>query len=217
MHAPRPAIPAAATNASTVPGAMVWRPQRQRGAAAAGAGLVTLLALCALWAPPARHPAAVPQAPAPTWLRLLPLPATPAPPVQVPQALPRPDALARLPRPRAPALPTPDLPPQRQADPQPITLAAPSVAAPPAPAASRPPPLRLGDEVLRRAARDSIAETRRLAAEAGLPAERDASAGEQLADAVQQSAKPDCLGPNPGGSLLSIPLIAWDALRQKCK
>ena len=105
----------------------------------------------------------------------------------------------------------------RQSPPQPTQPQPISRPAPPAPVASSPLPLRLGDDVMRRAARDSIAETRRLAAEAGLPAERDASERERLADAVEQAGKPDCLSANAGGSLLSIPWIALQALRQKCK
>lgn len=109
-------------------------------------------------------------------------------------------------------------PPPAIRDPQPITVtSAPLVAAPHPAASAPPPPLRLGDAVMRQAARDSIAETRRLAAEAGLPAERDRSSGERLAGAVEQAVKPDCLASNAGGSLLSIPIIALQALRQKCK
>lgn len=194
-----------------------WRPHRHRKAAVTGALAVTLAALWALWAPPPRHAITPLESPVTTWLRLLPLPAMPAPPAADLPALRRPDTPARPMPPRAPAFPVPELPSTRAAEPQPITLAAPAAATPPATAASSPPPLRLGDEVMRRAARDSLAETRRLAAEAGLPAERGVSDQERLASGVEQAAKPDCLASNPGGSLLSIPIIALQALRQKCK
>lgn len=215
MPATRPAPVAAWTR---LPG---WQPDRQRKGAVAGALVVTLAALWALWAPPPRHAITPLQTQAPTWLRLLPPPAMPAGPAVDPPALPRTDPPARRAPPKAPELPVPEVLSSQAATPQPITLTAPTPTptptTPPAPAASSPAPLRLGDEVLRRAARDSIAETRRLAAEAGLPAERGVSGGERLADGVEQAAKPDCLASNPGGSLLSIPIIALQALRQKCK
>jgi hypothetical protein len=216
--------PLRAASTVTSPGLPLWRPRRQRKAAAAGALAVTLAALWALWPPPARRLATAPEGTAPTWLRLL-------PPSERPReaslpALPRAGNRTATPPPRAPAWPTPDVQVQRAAaEPQPITLAEPSPSTPPstpaapapAVAASAPRPLRLGDEVLRRAARDSLAETRRLAADAGLPAERGVSGSERLADGVEQAVKPDCLAPNAGGSLLSIPIIALQALRQKCK
>ena len=40
---------------------------------------------------------------------------------------------------------------------------------------------------------------------------------EQLAGAIAQTARPDCLAPNGGGSLLSIPIIAFMAANGKCK
>lgn len=197
---------------------------RRRHPGALLAALVVTLGVPLLLVPHAREIAPHLNTPAPTWLRLLPLPderpsarqapsptfAAAQPPVRMRPARP-------LPQPTTPATATPTPRPAAH-DPQPITVTSPQVLAAPAPSASAPPPpLRLGDDVMRQAARDSITETRRLAAEAGLPEERDRSSGERLAGAVEQAVKPDCLASNAGGSLLSIPLIALQALRQKCK
>jgi hypothetical protein len=38
-----------------------------------------------------------------------------------------------------------------------------------------------------------------------------------LSSAIAETAVPDCLAPNAGGSLLSIPIIAYMAVKGKCK
>jgi hypothetical protein len=43
------------------------------------------------------------------------------------------------------------------------------------------------------------------------------SESEQLAGAIKRTAKDDCLAPNPGGSILSVFVIAYQAARSKCK
>ena len=40
---------------------------------------------------------------------------------------------------------------------------------------------------------------------------------EKLAGAVAETARPDCLAPNGGGSLLAVPIIAYMAASGKCK
>lgn len=40
---------------------------------------------------------------------------------------------------------------------------------------------------------------------------------DKFADSVEQSVKPDCLGPNQAGGLLAAPVIAVQAIRDKCK
>lgn len=197
---------------------------RRRHPGALLAALVVTLGVPLLLVSPARQATPHVSTPAPTWLRLLPLPderpsarQAPSPTVAAAQPPVRMRPVRPLPPPTSSAAASP-APRPAPDDPQPITVTSPQVAAAPAPVASAPPPpLRLGDDVMRQAARDSIAETRRLAAEAGLPAERDRSSGERLAGAVEQAVKPDCLASNAGGSLLSIPIIALQALRQKCK
>jgi hypothetical protein len=114
-----------------------------------------------------------------------------------------------------PTAPAVEAPRAAAATPSTTPSATPGPADPPAAAASAPAPLRLGPEVLRQAARDSVSETRRLAAAAGQTV--DEADGPRLADGVAAAGKPDCLAANPGGSLLSIPMIAWQALRQKCR
>lgn len=207
-------------------GSAAWD-ARRRHPGALLAALVVTLGVPLLLVSPARQATPHVSTPAPTWLRLLPLPDERPSARQAPSptvAAAQPPVRMRPVRPLAPltssaaASPAPRPAPQ---DPQPITVTSPPVMATPAPApapvaSAPPPPLRLGDDVMRQAARDSIAETRRLAAEAGLPAERDRSSDERLAGAVEQAVKPDCLASNAGGSLLSIPLIALQALRQKC-
>lgn len=184
-----------------------------RLAAAAAAGLITTALVLEL----ARLPPAAPPPRAPVALPVT-LVLPPRPPA--PAASPAP-APARDPAPvrRPPPVP------ERAAQPAPITLpaspaTAPAVARvePPADAASAPPPLRLGVEVMRQAARDSLSQTRQLAAQAGQGLDdAPVSGAERLADGVRQSGKPDCLAANAGGSLLSLPIIALQALRQKCK
>jgi hypothetical protein len=87
--------------------------------------------------------------------------------------------------------------------------------APQSPASAPLPPLRLDAPVLRQAARDSLSETRRLAAAAGQSI--DSADGQRLAGDVAAAGKPACLGADAGGSLLSIPIIAYRMLRQTCR
>lgn len=198
------------------------RPRRQTAAAAVAAAAVSGLLLVLLAAPPPMRPPTVATAPPPAVVYLQPPPPQPA------QASPPPVARPVPPPPRREArtrLREPERPVQPQAITVPATVPAavpdtapPTVAeAPPAAASAPPPPLRLGPEVMRRAARDSLDETRRLAAEAGTPLDIAHSANQKLADAVKESGKPDCIGPDAGGSLLSIPVIAYKMLTQHCR
>lgn len=187
-----------------------WRPRRRRGLAALAAVVVTVGGLLSLGTPSVWR-AALPPPLRPMYLTLPPAPAVTA--TRSAPAAPRVAAPARRVRPVAPAA-VPAAPavegPQMAA----TVPVSPHAIAPPA-AASAPAPLRLGPGVLRQAARDSVSETRRLAAAAGQPL--DEADGPRLADDVAAAGKPDCLAANPGGSLLSIPMIAWQALRQKCR
>lgn len=208
------ALPAAAPARPSLGG---WRPRRRWGAAALGAVSVTLGGLLVLATPTVWRPA-LPQPTRPLFVTVLPEPTTPpeaAPPRPVRPA--RPVRPITVPRATAatPTAPAVEAPRAAAAISSTAPSATPGPAGPPAPAASAPAPLRLGPEVLRQAARDSVSETRRLAAAAGQPL-GDAD-GPRLADDVAAAGKPDCLAANPGGSLLSIPIIAWQALRQKCR
>lgn len=188
-----------------------WRPRRRRGLAALAAVAVTVAGLLSLATPQVwRMAPALP--PRPVFLTLPPAPAAAA--TRSESAMPRPAVPARRARPVAPVAWPPA--PAAEVPQAAATLpAAPHAFAPPAAAASAPPPLRLGPEVIRQAARDSVSETRRLALAAGQAL--DEADGPRLADDVAAAGKPDCLAANPGGSLLSIPMIAWQALRHKCR
>ena len=89
---------------------------------------------------------------------------------------------------------------------------------PPVPNASEAVPLRLDGPVLRAAAIQSKGAIRRLAEASGsqLPSDRVGVAS-QLEAAVAESARPSCLAPNPTGSLLSLPFIAYAAMTSQCK
>lgn len=90
------------------------------------------------------------------------------------------------------------------------------------PPAARPPdepvsaPLRLDAQVLRRAARDSTGLAR--AAQVAAEEERAASSPQQaLGQAIERTGRPDCIGPNAQGSLLTLPKLALDAMTGKCR
>jgi hypothetical protein len=86
----------------------------------------------------------------------------------------------------------------------------------PTPAASA--PLRLDAATLRAAAAHSTGDVRRLAQRSGQTLDdATVSERERLASGIAGSAKGDCLGSNAGGSLLSLPFIAYSALAGKCK
>lgn len=194
------------------------RPRRQAVVAATAAAAVSMLLLVLLAAPPPVRPPTVATAPPPAVVYLQPPPPEPAqaspPPVARPVPLPpRREARTRLREPERPVQPQAISVPAAVPDTAPPTVAE----APPAAASAPPLPLRLGPEVMRRAARDSLDETRRLAAEAGTTLDIAHSANQQLADAVKESGKPDCIGPDAGGSLLSIPVIAYKMLTQHCR
>lgn len=84
----------------------------------------------------------------------------------------------------------------------------------PAPRASA--PLDLGTQVIRQAARASKSQARVLAENSGAyTGDASLSKEQQLARDIQDTAKPDCLA--PGGHLLSIFVIAYQVVRDKCK
>ena len=86
----------------------------------------------------------------------------------------------------------------------------------PMPAASA--PLRLDAATLRAAAAQSTGDVRRLAQRSGQTLDdATVSERERLTSGIAGSAKGDCLGSNGGGSLLSLPFIAYSALAGKCK
>jgi hypothetical protein len=88
------------------------------------------------------------------------------------------------------------------------------VVASPVPAASA--PLQLDPEVLREAYRASKSAVRQLGESSGTYlGEPAVSREEQLARAVARTEKPDCL--RPGGSLLSVFVVAYELLREQCK
>jgi hypothetical protein len=136
---------------------------------------------------------------------------TPRPQAQSP---PRTAANPRLPRRAEPAEPARiEAPNIQRASANPPIAAQALAASSPASAA-----LRLDGNVLRRAALVSEGTIRRMARNSGteLDSPRPDKAA-RLAAAVAETAIPDCLAPNAGGSLLSIPLIAVAAIRGQCK
>ena len=79
-------------------------------------------------------------------------------------------------------------------------------------------PLRLDAGTYRRANEASQSAVQRMAEASGRPLEAEPISGPQRqAAAIASSVKPDCLGPDAGGSLLSIPRLAWWAVAGKCR
>jgi hypothetical protein len=106
-------------------------------------------------------------------------------------------------------------------DPAPLTLSVQSAAAPasaPTPDAVASAPLRLDPGTLRRALAAGPSRMERQAQAAGQTLRPvSASRDEKLAAAIDAASKPDCLGPNGGGSLLSAVTIALAYAADKCK
>ena len=79
-------------------------------------------------------------------------------------------------------------------------------------------PIRLDLATVRAANRASKSDVRNLAENSGAYfGDEPSSKSEQLADAVSRTGKEDCIGPNPGGSILSVLVIAYMAAKDKCK
>jgi hypothetical protein len=89
-----------------------------------------------------------------------------------------------------------------------------------APSADRPAsaPLKLDGATLRRAHQASKSAARTLAESSGAYfGDEPVHADDPLAGAVERAARPDCLSSNGGGSLLSVFVIPYMALKGKCK
>ena len=96
---------------------------------------------------------------------------------------------------------------------EPSSQAQAQVAAPEPPASV---PLRLDLKALREASRASKSEARLMAEASGAYfGDAPVSKQEQFADAVAKTAKPPCVG--PGGSLLSIFVIAYKVAKDECR
>ncbi len=94
-------------------------------------------------------------------------------------------------------------------------IQAPVAEAPNLPASS---PIRLDAATIRAANRASKSEVNKMAAVSGTyTGDEPVSESEKLAGEISRIAKEDCLAPNPGGSILSIFVIAYQAARSKCK
>ncbi len=79
-------------------------------------------------------------------------------------------------------------------------------------------PLQLDLATVRGANRAAKSDVRNLAEKSGTYfGDEPSSKSEKLADAITRTGKADCIGPNPGGSLLSVLDIAYKAARDKCK
>jgi hypothetical protein len=79
-------------------------------------------------------------------------------------------------------------------------------------------PLKLDLKTIRAANRASKSDAQNLAESSGTYfGDEPSSKSEKLADAITRTAKEDCLAKNPGGSLLSVFVIAYMAAREKCK
>jgi hypothetical protein len=165
-----------------------------------------------------------------TVLRLLPLAARPAP--SAPTTAPAPAALDRRPsatespvsasRPRAvqPDAVQSISAPRTASTPAPAgveTVRAPGEGdspTPAAPAAPAVPTLRLDDTVIRIAAREALNPLRGGAGPRLVEPEA-LSAAERLGREVAEAGKPDCV--RPGGSLLSLPLVLFELVSDRCR
>jgi hypothetical protein len=79
-------------------------------------------------------------------------------------------------------------------------------------------PIQLDLKTIRAANRASKSDARNLAESSGtFFGDVASSKSEKLAEAITQTGKEECIGPNPGGSLLSVLDIAFKAARDKCK
>jgi hypothetical protein len=79
-------------------------------------------------------------------------------------------------------------------------------------------PIRLDAATIRAANQASKSEVDKMAAASGTYIGDDpASESEKLGGEIKRIAKEDCLAPNPGGSILSVLAIAYQAARSKCK
>jgi hypothetical protein len=79
-------------------------------------------------------------------------------------------------------------------------------------------PIRLDAATIRAANHASKSEVRKMAAVSGTYVGDDpVSESDKLAGAITRIAKEDCLAPNPGGSILSVLVIVYQAARSKCK
>jgi hypothetical protein len=79
-------------------------------------------------------------------------------------------------------------------------------------------PIRLDAATIRAANQASKSEVDKMAAVSGTYIGDDpVSESEKLAGAIKRIAKEDCLAPNPGGSILSVFVIAYQAAKSKCK
>lgn len=211
------------------------RPQRLAGRAVAAllSLALTALLLAALDLPrmPALRAAGSP--PGPQWIVWPTRAEPPAAPrlTDEPARTPRPAARPRPPQPRdlrtieaiGPAvtlLPVP-MPAPPAAAPASIGELPDRLVALPVPAASTPPsasPLRMDEATLRAAHQASKSAVQRMAETGGHSLHPDpVSSQQRLAAAVVSSGKPDCLAADAGGSLLSIPRLAYWALAGKCR
>lgn len=187
--------------------------RRSRWAAALGA-LAVQGVLLWVWVLPAARPQAVAPAAASTVVRWVALAPTPA---RVAAAQPR---KARVPLAGAAAAPLQlTLHPAAQSE-EPMQAAeAPAAAQAPGSApALAPPPLRLDGAVLRRAFDAAPSALERQANAAGQSLRNaPASQEEKMGSGMAAASKPECLGPNAKGSLLSIFSIPFDMATGRCK
>lgn len=104
--------------------------------------------------------------------------------------------------------------------PAPDTAAQPdaTMAAPAPAAAASAPALNLGRDVIDTAVRRARSPVRSMAESSGAyTGTGPQSTSEAVAAGIARSAKPDCIGPNAEGSLLSIFTIARDVLTDRCR
>jgi type IV secretory pathway VirB10-like protein len=79
-------------------------------------------------------------------------------------------------------------------------------------------PVEFDSATVRAAVRAARSDARKLAESSGTYfGDEPSSRSAKLADAIARTAKEDCIGPNPGGSLLSVFDIAFKAAIGKCK
>ena len=79
-------------------------------------------------------------------------------------------------------------------------------------------PIKFDLATIRAANRASKSDAQNLAERSGTYfGDEPSSKTEKLADAITKTGKEDCIGPNPGGSILSVFVIAYMAAKDKCK
>jgi hypothetical protein len=108
--------------------------------------------------------------------------------------------------------------PLLSAGPEAVTAPSAPAAAPSREAEAASAPLHMDAAAIRRAMAGSEGPVRQMARRSGVELDSPRpSRSEALAETVAEKGVPDCLAPNAGGSLLSVPILLVLAVQGKCK